>query len=136
MWFEMVAELSFICFLCRIRHMQGLRETQLSADVELLPITETAKQKQGAKPPISLNFEVHPLSHSFSLSPLLSPLSYYLSLHFFLTSSFISSSLSFLLFPLHHLYTRYPHYIHTHTFPAGSLCLLWSKGGLPQSVRA
>lgn len=42
----------------KIRHMQGLRETQLSADVELLPITETAKQKQGTKPPISLNFEV------------------------------------------------------------------------------
>ena len=67
MWFEMVAELSFICFLCRIRHMQGLRETQLSADVELLPITETAKQKQGAKPPISLNFEVPSLSRSLSL---------------------------------------------------------------------
>lgn len=122
MWFEMVAELSFICFLCRIRHMQGLRETQLSADVELLPITETAKQKQGAKPPISLNFEVLPLSLFLSpflslslflslplFPPLLFPLSYYLSFHFSLTSSFISSSLSFLLFPLHHLYTRYPH---------------------------
>ena len=58
-----------VLILYRIRHMQGLRETQLSADVELLPITETAKQKQGAKPPISLNFEVHTLSLFLSLSP-------------------------------------------------------------------
>ncbi len=38
--------------------MQGMRETQLTANIELLPSTETAKQKQSSKPPISMNFEV------------------------------------------------------------------------------
>lgn len=39
--------------------MQGMRETQLTAEVELLPTAEPAtKQKQAARPPISMNFEV------------------------------------------------------------------------------
>lgn len=38
--------------------MQGMRETQLTAEVELLPTSEAAKQKQAARPPISMNFEV------------------------------------------------------------------------------
>ena len=38
--------------------MQGMKESQLTAEVELLPITESAKHKQAAKPPISMNFEV------------------------------------------------------------------------------
>lgn len=42
----------------KLRHMQGMRESQLSADVELLPSSESAKQKQAARPPISMNFEV------------------------------------------------------------------------------
>lgn len=42
----------------RIRQMQGMRETQLTAEVELLPTSEAAKQKQAARPPISMNFEV------------------------------------------------------------------------------
>ena len=42
----------------RLRHMQGMRESQLTADVELLPNTDTTKQKQTARPPISMNFEV------------------------------------------------------------------------------
>ena len=46
------------CGGSRIRQMQGMRETQLTADVELLPTSEAAKQKQVARPPISMNFEV------------------------------------------------------------------------------
>lgn len=42
----------------RIRQMQGMRETQLTAEIELLPTSEAAKQKQAARPPISMNFEV------------------------------------------------------------------------------
>lgn len=42
----------------RLRNMQGMRETQLTANIELLPITETTRQKQSSKPPISMNFEV------------------------------------------------------------------------------
>lgn len=42
----------------RIRQMQGMRETQLTAEIELLPTSEVAKQKQAARPPISMNFEV------------------------------------------------------------------------------
>lgn len=38
--------------------MQGMRETQLTAEIELLPTSEVAKQKQSARPPISMNFEV------------------------------------------------------------------------------
>ena len=44
--------------VCRIRQMQGMRETQLTAEIELLPTSEAAKQKQAARPPISMNFEV------------------------------------------------------------------------------
>lgn len=50
--------LSIMFVLCRIRQMQGMRETQLTAEVELLPTSEAAKQKQAARPPISMNFEV------------------------------------------------------------------------------
>ena len=38
--------------------MQGMRETQLTADIELLPSADATKQKQVARPPISMNFEV------------------------------------------------------------------------------
>ncbi len=41
--------------------MQGLKESQLTADVELLPTTEAAvtkTSKQAARPPISMSFEV------------------------------------------------------------------------------
>lgn len=39
--------------------MPGMRETQLTADVELLSSTiETSKNKQQTRPPISMNFEV------------------------------------------------------------------------------
>ena len=38
--------------------MQGMRETQLTADIELLPSADVSKQKQVARPPISMNFEV------------------------------------------------------------------------------
>ena len=45
------------CLMCRMRSMQGMRETQLTAEVELLP-TESSKAKQAPRPPISMNFEV------------------------------------------------------------------------------
>lgn len=37
-----------------------MKETQLTADVELLPssVTESSKSKQQTRPPISMNFEV------------------------------------------------------------------------------
>lgn len=41
----------------RLRHMQGMKETQLTAEIELLS-TEGPKSKQTARPPISMNFEV------------------------------------------------------------------------------
>jgi AP-2 complex subunit mu-1 len=44
----------------RIRRFPGMRETQLTADVELLPTatSEASKSKQQTRPPISMNFEV------------------------------------------------------------------------------
>ena len=46
-------------FSCRMRRMAGLKESQISAEVELLPSSDTAAaQKQVAKAPISMNFEV------------------------------------------------------------------------------
>lgn len=54
-----IAECVFMPFILhRIRQMQGMRETQLTAEIELLPTSEVAKQKQAARPPISMNFEV------------------------------------------------------------------------------
>ena len=50
--------LTLYTVVCRIRQMQGMRETQLTAEIELLPTSEAAKQKQAARPPISMNFEV------------------------------------------------------------------------------
>ena len=38
--------------------MAGMRETQLTADVELLSSTVETKNKQHTRPPISMNFEV------------------------------------------------------------------------------
>lgn len=47
-------------WLFRIRRFPGMKETQLTADVELLPssVTESSKSKQQTRPPISMNFEV------------------------------------------------------------------------------
>jgi hypothetical protein len=108
--------------------MQGLRETQLSADVELLPITETAKQKQGAKPPISLNFEVHSLPPSLfpSLHLSYSPsLSYFSLPHSSLTSPFI---LPFL--PLFFLSITKIYVIHTTSTPTLFLQVPFACSGL------
>jgi AP-2 complex subunit mu-1 len=41
------------CF--RIKRMAGMKETQLSAEIELL---ETDTKKKWTRPPISMNFEV------------------------------------------------------------------------------
>ncbi len=51
----------------RLRHMQGLKESQLTADVELLPTTEAAvskTSKQAARPPISMSFEVSLITYT------------------------------------------------------------------------
>jgi len=42
--------------VCRIKRMAGLKETQLSAEIELL---ETDTKKKWTRPPISMNFEVN-----------------------------------------------------------------------------
>jgi AP-2 complex subunit mu-1 len=42
----------------RLRNMQGQRQSELTAEVELLPTTDTSKTKQTARVPISMNFEV------------------------------------------------------------------------------
>ena len=44
--------------------MAGMRETQLTADVELLSSTVETKNKQHTRPPISMNFEVRISVHS------------------------------------------------------------------------
>ena len=38
--------------------MQGQRQSELTAEVELLPTTDASKTKQTARVPISMNFEV------------------------------------------------------------------------------
>lgn len=38
--------------------MQGQRQSELTAEVELLPTTDNSKTKQTARVPISMNFEV------------------------------------------------------------------------------
>ncbi len=48
--------------------MAGMRETQLTADVELLSSsTETSKNKQQTRPPISMNFEVCKITQQTNL---------------------------------------------------------------------
>lgn len=42
----------------RLRNMQGQRQSELTAEVELLPTTDNSKTKQTARVPISMNFEV------------------------------------------------------------------------------
>lgn len=42
----------------KIKKIAGMRETQLTTDVELLATSETSKSKQQTRPPISMNFEV------------------------------------------------------------------------------
>ena len=42
-------------FFCRMKRMGGMKESQISAEIELLP---TADKKKWARPPISMNFEV------------------------------------------------------------------------------
>lgn len=43
-----------VCLL-RIKRMAGMKESQISAEIELLP---TNDKKKWARPPISMNFEV------------------------------------------------------------------------------
>ena len=52
----------YLCPLAcdRVRRMAGMKETQLTADVELLTSgAGEAKSKQQTRPPISMNFEVY-----------------------------------------------------------------------------
>ena len=44
----------FLCFI-RMKRMGGMKESQISAEIELLP---TAEKKKWSRPPISMNFEV------------------------------------------------------------------------------
>lgn len=44
-------------FSDRIKRMAGMKESQISAEIELLP---TNDKKKWARPPISMNFEVSP----------------------------------------------------------------------------
>lgn len=46
---------NFGFFFYRIKRMAGMKETQLSAEIELL---ETDTKKKWTRPPISMNFEV------------------------------------------------------------------------------
>lgn len=64
-----VTVFTFLCFRClcacihvilsvsllRIKRMAGMKESQISAEIELLP---TNDKKKWARPPISMNFEV------------------------------------------------------------------------------
>lgn len=64
-----VTVFAFLCFRClcacihvilsvsllRIKRMAGMKESQISAEIELLP---TNDKKKWARPPISMNFEV------------------------------------------------------------------------------
>lgn len=47
--------ISLLLFRKRIKRMAGMKETQLSAEIELL---ETDTKKKWTRPPISMNFEV------------------------------------------------------------------------------
>lgn len=47
--------LPFSFYFSRIKRMAGMKETQLSAEIELL---ETDTKKKWTRPPISMNFEV------------------------------------------------------------------------------
>lgn len=66
----------------RIKRMAGMKESQISAEIELLP---TNDKKKWARPPISMNFEVRmcyrllvcigfltgQIDHRFNVIPLL-----------------------------------------------------------------
>lgn len=65
-WRYFLLERQYVCscepvlsqYMCRLRNMQGQRQSELTAEVELLPTTDTSKTKQTARVPISMNFEV------------------------------------------------------------------------------
>ena len=44
-----------VCVCCRIKRMGGMKESQISAEIDLMA---TKDNKKWARPPISLNFEV------------------------------------------------------------------------------
>ena len=50
---------NYIITFFRIKRLAGMKETQLSAEIELL---ETDTKKKWTRPPISMNFEVCKLS--------------------------------------------------------------------------
>lgn len=50
--------LSCVALVFRIKRMAGMKESQISAEIELLP---TNDKKKWARPPISMNFEVREL---------------------------------------------------------------------------
>ena len=48
--------------LLRIRRMAGMKESTITAEIELLP---TKDSKKWTRPPISMNFEVSSLSQNY-----------------------------------------------------------------------
>lgn len=50
-----VTSLGNRCLCPRVKRMAGMKESQISAEIELLP---TNDKKKWARPPISMNFEV------------------------------------------------------------------------------
>ena len=47
--------MNYVIIFFRIKRMAGMKESQISAEIELLPTRDT---KKWTRPPISLNFEV------------------------------------------------------------------------------
>ncbi len=54
--YENVTLCADVCACCRIKRMAGMKESQISAEIELL--LPTNDKKKWARPPISMNFEV------------------------------------------------------------------------------
>jgi len=46
------------CIQWKLKRMNGLKESSLSAEIEILPTTAGGEQKRWSRPPISMNFEV------------------------------------------------------------------------------
>lgn len=70
--------------VCRIKRMAGMKESQISAEIELLP---TNDKKKWARPPISMNFEV---------SLVLGCLNSFYSKSYFIMSKYFKVSTKFL----------------------------------------
>ena len=95
--------------------MSGMKESQISAEIDLLPTaSDKAPQQHGLKPTISMNFEVHPYAIvNLSVSP-----SVCMSI---CLSIYLSVCLSICLCVCS---------LYTILWFSGSVCLLWSESSL------